>query len=67
MFAVMVLKEKIAQVWLLLPLLSCFFYQDRFCFFDPNYQHDENNNDDDDDDDDDDISITATNPLFQVL
>ena len=63
MFAVMVLKVKIAQVWLLLPLLSCFFYQDRFCFFDPNYQHDENNNDDDDDD----ISITATNLLFQVL
>ena len=31
-----------------IPLLSCFFYQERFCLFDLNYQNDENNNDDDD-------------------
>ena len=43
-----------------IPLLSCFFYQELFCLFDPNYQNDENNNDDD-------VSITATNFLFQVL
>ena len=49
------------------PLLSCVFYQELFCLFDPNYQNDEKNNDDDDDDDDDDVSITATNFLFQVL
>ena len=42
------------------PLLSCFFYQELFCLFDPNYQNDENNNDND-------VSITATNFLFQVL
>ena len=38
-----------------IPLLSCFFYQEPFCLFDPNYRNDENNNDDDDD-----VSITTT-------